>query len=60
MPTHPLFILMLLLLVFVVTSFVLSPILNKDNRAKIGQKVDDFYDINKTNKNTNKTKGENE
>lgn len=60
MPTHPLFILMLLLLVFVVTSFVLSPILNKDNRAKISQKVDEFYDINKTNKNTNKTKGENE
>ena len=51
---------MLLLLVFVVTSFVLSPILNKDNRAKISQKVDEFYDINKTNKNTNKTKGENE
>lgn len=58
MPTHPLFILMLLLLVFVVTSFVLSPILYKDNRDKIGKKVDEFYDINKTK--TNKTKGENE
>ncbi len=46
MPTNPIFILFVLFLSFGVLSLLLKPLLNKDTRAKIASKTNDFYDIN--------------
>lgn len=58
MPTNPIFIVMLAMMLFLVFSIVLKPVINKVTRDKMKARVIDFYDVNKT-KNT-ENKGENE
>ena len=45
MPSHPFFIILLGVAVFVVVSIVLIPLFNKGNRSKISRVVDDGYDV---------------
>lgn len=49
MPTNPLFILCLLIIMFISLSLLFEPLLNKTSRDKIGKKLENYYDTNKTN-----------
>ena len=49
MPSNPLFIICLLIIMFIAMSLLFEPLLNKTSRDKIGKKLEDYYDTNKTN-----------
>ena len=49
MPTNPLFILCLVVILFIALSLLFEPLLSKTSRDKIGKKLENYYDVNKTN-----------
>ena len=49
MPSNPLFIICLLIIMFIVISLLSEPFLNKTSRDKIGKKLENYYVTNKTN-----------
>ena len=49
MPSNPLFIICLLIIMFIAISLLSEPLLNKTSRDKIGKKLENYYDTNKTN-----------